>query len=206
MSTFDSREDEFGKSDGAELQEEELQEVQLGDALGNDNHLIQTLNNFDERISEDAPGISNRRTIDLMGMIRDFVPRAWSVTKTVVEWGVNRFTDREIKKIQVEAEARSKIVLAEAQAKSKLVMAEAQADKIRAESEQIRDRSTVELAQGLAVAEETRAQTNRKDEIVKQLRARGIDWRCELGDDGKERIVVTKKPPILPDQSNSSEG
>lgn len=157
---------------------EALHHVQLGDALGDDAALFRSLIKIDETVNSEAPGTAGHHLWDLMALAKMVWPKVTACARVIWD-GVLRFTGEETKRI-----------VAESEAKEREIIAGARAEKIRAEAE----KNKAEAAQLTAVAEETRAQTRRKDELLKKLNSRVVDWHAELDEEGRPlRIVVTKR-------------
>lgn len=178
-----------------------IREIQLGDAFGRDDQLAGGLVRFEETIREDIPGNSGYRACELLAHARNWAPAAWSKLGQLVEWGITRFTKVEL----VRAKAKATVILADAAAYEKRTNADAAAYEKRtnadadakikmAFAEEISAQTVVTLEQGTAVAKEQRAKTRRSDQLLKQMKERGIDFDCKL-EDGILLVAFTKSDP-----------
>lgn len=160
---------------------ESLQEIRLGDALGDDDQLSENLVGMGELLESDAPGTGGFGIRELWALVcKIFKSRSVAVAD-LTRRAIKRFSDKESRIIRAKAE--SKLAGANAYAKKKKADGDAeidsaQADRIRADSEEIR------------------AQTKRKNEYIEELKRRNIDWYPGMDEDVL-RIVV-KKPEGLP--------
>jgi hypothetical protein len=173
---------------------ERIVEVRLKDAQANSQQFTRSLPDLARVVDAESPGTQSGRLTVVWDWVKWCVPKVWTAGTRTVEWGISRFTDVETRRIREEAAAYK----TRKDTDSDALLKQAQADLLKAEA-------AVKIAQGLAiaeqqaaVAEESRAQTRRKDEIYQKLLARSFDWKVELDENGELlKVFVTKRRPSL---------
>lgn len=171
----------FDPSEGSESIEDLLREIQLGDALGSDTNLLSNLIKIDETIREDAP-VEGHWIVDLLCMAKAFLPASGRFVANVYHAAVRRFTDIEIRRIKAEADSHRT-----------MVMADANAELVRAQARKFDAEAVVTESQGTAVADEERAKTRRKDELLQAIVAKRIKLISEHDPDREIlRTLFTK--------------
>lgn len=179
-----------------------LHEVPLGAATGDDAHLKDRLGAIAKAVNQDAPAAWGHtlrvRLIDLLGSAKSFLPKAATWTWRTIREGVNRFTRIEIERIKAEAEAEALRVKTEAESQALRRKAEAEAALTEAQAVKLLTEARTAAEQGTADAQETRARTRRKDQLLRQMLGSGIAFQAEVDDQGEiTRVVFTKTDPTL---------
>lgn len=150
--------------EGVEEKEEVINEVLLGDSVGNDPNLEAFLANMENIIEIDSSGAGKWDVLKLIADAWSWCKNPhWKAAASVVKGGVKLFTDKEVKLINAQGKASID------RSKAKINDSEANINN--------------------AKADEIRANTKRKDTILKEMISRGITHGAEFRDkDGVLRV------------------
>lgn len=198
--------------DPAPAKAEVTVKLSLGDGRGDNKTCADALPTVGEQLDRGAPGGDRYRIIEWLSLCKDpFVWCAVNIPRAFL-WMADRFTNRQLALMEKEAEVNLKNAQAEAVRKK----AEDDSRKAKAEAKKVEAETQVALAKGMAEAHALEAEagakqveTDRKKhelqvkkkaertaaERAKELRARGLDWATDLGEDGVLRIGVRKRKP-----------